>query len=85
MGANYSKFAILHQITFGDSLSPARIQNILQVSTKFGQLESFMFNLADQEYDFSDLEEEIKILKTFFIAREYPEDRIITISEKDYY
>ena len=84
MGANYSKFAILHQITFGDSLSPASIQNILQVSTKFGQLESFMFDLADQEYDFSDLEEEIKILKTFFISREYPEDRIITISEKDY-
>ena len=83
MGANYSKFAILHQITFGDSLSPASIQNIIQVSTKFGQLESFMLDLADQGYDFSDMEEEIKILETFFISSEYPDDKIITISETD--
>ena len=83
MGANYSKFVILHQITFGDSLSPASIQNIIQVSTKFGQLESFMFDLADQEYDFSDMEEEIKILETFFISSEYPDDKIITILETD--
>ena len=84
MGANYSKFAILHQITFGDSLSPASIQTILQVPTKFGQVESFIFDLADQEYDFSDMEEEIKILKTLFISREFPEDRIIIMSEEDY-
>ena len=84
MGANYSKFAILHQITFGDSLSPASIQTILQVQTKFGQVESFTFDPTDQEYNFSDMEEELKILKTLFISKEYPEDRIITISEEDY-
>ena len=83
MGANYSKFAISHQMTFGDTLSPASTQNIIQVSTKFGQLEFFMLDLADQGYDFSDMEEEIKILETFFISSEYPDDKIITISETD--
>ena len=42
-----------------------------------------MLDLADQGYDFSDMEEEIKILETFFISSEYPDDKIITISETD--
>ena len=84
MGANFSKFAISYQMTFGDALSPASTQNIIQVSTKFGQLESFMLDLDDQGYDISDMEEEMKIFaETFFISSEYPDDKIITISETD--
>ena len=45
MGANYSKFAISHLMTFGDGLSPVTTQKILKVSTKLGQFESFMLEL----------------------------------------
>ena len=84
MGANFSKFAILQQMTFGDGLSPITTQKILQVSTKLGQFESFMLALDDQGYDISDMEEEMKIFAmTFFVSSEYPDDRIITISETD--
>ena len=84
MGANFSKFAILQQMTFGDGLSPVTTQKILQVSTKLGQFESFMLELDDQGYDISDMEEEMKIFaETFFISSEYPDDKIITISETD--
>ena len=84
MGANFSKFAILQQITFGDGLSPVTTQKIIQVSTKLGQLESFMLDLDDQGYDISDMEEEMKIFAmTFFVSSEYPDDKIITISETD--
>ena len=71
-------------MTFGDGLSPVTTQKIIQVSTKFGQLESFMLDLDDQGYDISDMEEEMKIFaETFFISSEYPDDKIITISETD--
>ena len=84
MGANFSKFAILQQMTFGDGLSPVTTQKIIQVSTKLGQLESFMLELDDQGYDISDMEEEMKIFaETFFISSEYPDNKIITISETD--
>ena len=84
MGANFSKFAILQQMTFGDGLSPVTTQKIIQVSTKIGQLESFMLDLDDQGYDISDMEEEMKIFaETFFISSEYPDNKIITISETD--
>ena len=84
MGANFSKFAILQQMTFGDGLSPVTTQKIIQVSTKLGQLESFMLDLDDQGYDISDMEEEMKIFaETFFISSEYPDNKIITISETD--
>ena len=84
MGANFSKFAIVQQMTFGDGLSPVTTQKIIQVSTKLGQLESFMLDLDDQGYDISDMEEEMKIFaETFFISSEYPDNKIITISETD--
>ena len=84
MGANFSKFAILQQMTFGDGLSPITTQKILQVSTKLGQFESFMLELDAQGYDISDMEEEMKIFAmTFFVSSEYPDDKIITISETD--
>ena len=84
MGANFSKFAILQRMTFGDGLSPVTTQKILQVSTKLGQFESFMLELDAQGYDISDMEEEMKIFAmTFFVSSEYPDDRILTISETD--
>ena len=84
MGANFSKFAILQQMTFGDSLSPITTQKILQVSTKLGQFESFMLELDNQGYDISVMEEEMQIFAmTFFVSSEYPDDRILTISETD--
>ena len=84
MGANFSKFAILQQITFGDGLSPITAQKILQVSTKLGQFESFMLELDNQGYDISVMEEEMQIFAmTFFVSSEYPDDRILTISETD--
>ena len=84
MGANFSKFAILQQMTFGDGLSPITTQKILQVSTKLGQSESFMLELDNQGYDISVMEEEMQIFATtFFVSSEYPDDRILTISETD--
>ena len=84
MGANFSKFAILQQMTFGDGLSPITTQKILQVSTKLGQFESFMLELDAQGYDISAMEEDMRIFAmTFFVSSEYPDDRIITISETD--
>ena len=84
MGANFSKFAILQQMTFGDGLSPITTQKILQVSTKLGQFESFMLELDNQGYDISVMKEEMEIFAmTFFVSSEYPDDRILTISETD--
>ena len=84
MGSNFSKFAILQQMTFGDGLSPVATQKILQVSTKLGQFESFMLELDAQGYDISNMKEEMEIFAmTFFVSSEYPDDRIITISETD--
>ena len=84
MGANLSKFAILQQMTFGDGLSPVTTQKIIQVSTKLGQLESFTLDADDQGYDIADMKEEMKIFaETFFISSEYPDNKIITISETD--
>ena len=84
MGANFSKFAILQQMTFGDGLSPITTQKILQVSTKLGQFESFMLELDAQGYDISAMKEEMEIFAmTFFVSSEYPDDRILTISETD--
>ena len=84
MGSNFSKFAILQQMTFGDGLSPITTQKILQVSTKLGQFESFMLELDAQGYDISNMKEEMEIFAmTFFVSSEYPDDRIITISETD--
>ena len=84
MGANFSKFAILQQITFGDGLSPITAQKILQVSTKLEQFESFMLELDAQGYDISAMEEDMRIFAmTFFVSSEYPDDRIITVSETD--
>ena len=81
MGANYSKFAILHQLPFGDSSSPASIQNVIKAHTKFRQVESFTFDPTDHESNFPEIGEELKIS---FISREYLEDRIITIMEEEY-
>ena len=84
MGANFSKFAILQQMTFGDGLSPITTQKILKVSTKLGQFESFMLELDNQGYDISVMKEEMEIFAmTFFVSSEYPDDRILTISETD--
>ena len=84
MGANFSKFAILQQMTFGDGLSPVTTQKIIQVSTKLGQLESFTLDSDNQGYDIADMKEEMKIFaETFFISSEYPDNKIITISETD--
>ena len=84
MGANFSKFAILQQMTFGDGLSPITTQKILQVSTKLGQFESFMLELDNQGYDISVMKEDMEIFAmTFFVSSESPDDRILTISETD--
>ena len=84
MGANFSKFAILQQMTFGDGLSPITTQKILQVSTKLGQFESFILELDAQGYDISAMKEEMEIFAmAFFVSSEYPDDRILTISETD--
>ena len=84
MGANFSKFAILQQMTLGEGLSPVTTQKIIQVSAKLGQLEAFTLDSDDQGYDIPDMKEEMKILtKTFFISSKYPDNKIISISETD--
>ena len=65
-------------------LSPVATQKILQVSTKLGQFESFMLELDNQGYDISVMKEDMEIFAmTFFVSSEYPDDRILTISETD--